>query len=32
MQAVEETKRSGTISQVLYPNDQGFSGKELRLK
>ena len=32
IQAVEETQRSGTISKVLYPNDQGFSGKELRLK
>ncbi len=32
IQAVEETMRSGTISKVLYPNDQGFSGKELRLK
>jgi len=32
IQAVEETQRSGMISKVLYPNDQGFSGKELRLK
>ena len=32
MQAVEEKQRSETISKVLYPNDQGFSGKELRLK
>jgi len=32
IQAVEKTMRSGTISKVLYPNDQGFSGKELRLK
>ncbi|MBC8257474.1 MAG: glycogen/starch/alpha-glucan phosphorylase [SAR324 cluster bacterium] len=32
LQAVEETQRSGTISKVLYPNDQAFSGKELRLK
>ena len=32
IQAVEETQRSGAISKVLYPNDQGFSGKELRLK
>lgn len=32
IQAVEETQRSGTISKVLYPNDQGLSGKELRLK
>ena len=32
MQAVEEKQRSETISKVLYPNDQGFSGKELHLK
>ncbi len=32
LQAVEEAQRSETISKVLYPNDQGFSGKELRLK
>ena len=32
IQAVEETISSGTISKILYPNDQGFSGKELRLK
>ena len=32
MQAVEEKQRCETISKVLYPNDQGFSGKELRLK
>jgi len=32
MQAVEEKQRSETISKVLYPNDQGFSGKELRLR
>ena len=32
MQAVGEKQRSETISKVLYPNDQGFSGKELRLK
>ncbi len=32
LRAVEEKQRSETISKVLYPNDQGFSGKELRLK
>lgn len=32
MQALENKQRSETISKVLYPNDQGFSGKELRLK
>jgi glycogen phosphorylase len=30
--AVEETSRSRSISRVLYPNDNVFSGKELRLK
>ena len=30
--AVEETSRSKSISRVLYPNDNVFSGKELRLK
>lgn len=32
IRAVEEKQRSETISKVLYPNDAGFSGKELRLK
>ena len=32
LKAVEEAQQSETISKVLYPNDQGFSGKELRLK
>ncbi len=32
LQAVEEKQKSQAISKVLYPNDQGFSGKELRLK
>lgn len=32
MKAVEDKQRSETISKVLYPNDKGFSGKELRLK
>ncbi len=30
--AVEQTSRSRSISRVLYPNDNIFSGKELRLK
>lgn len=30
--AVEEKQKSHTISSILYPNDKGFSGKELRLK
>ena len=30
--AVEQTSRSRSISRVLYPNDNVFSGKELRLK
>lgn len=32
MAAVAERQQVETISKVLYPNDQGFSGKELRLK
>lgn len=32
LRAVEEKQRSRTISKVLYPNDKGFQGKELRLK
>ena len=32
MQAVQDKQRIETISKVLYPNDQAFSGKELRLK
>ncbi|MCA9265175.1 MAG: glycogen/starch/alpha-glucan phosphorylase, partial [Planctomycetales bacterium] len=30
--AVEDTSRSKSISRVLYPNDNFFCGKELRLK
>ena len=30
--AVEETSRTRSISRVLYPNDNFFLGKELRLK
>ena len=30
--AVEEKSRSKSISRILYPNDNVFSGKELRLK
>ncbi len=30
--AVEQTSRSKSISRVLYPNDNVFVGKELRLK
>ncbi len=30
--AVEQTSRCRSISRVLYPNDNIFSGKELRLK
>lgn len=30
--AVEQTSRSKSISRILYPNDNVFSGKELRLK
>ena len=30
--AIEEKSRSRSISRVLYPNDNLFSGKELRLK
>ena len=30
--AVEQTSRSRSISRILYPNDNVFSGKELRLK
>ncbi len=32
LRAVEEKQKSETISKVLYPNDTGFLGKELRLK
>ncbi|SHI93730.1 starch phosphorylase [Desulfatibacillum alkenivorans DSM 16219] len=32
MKAVEEKNRSETISKVLYPNDQVYQGRELRLK
>ncbi len=32
MQAVQDKLRIETISKVLYPNDAGFHGKELRLK
>lgn len=31
-EAVDEQQRSETISAVLYPNDNFYSGKELRLK
>ncbi len=32
IRAVEDKSNSETISKVLYPNDQSFLGKELRLK
>ena len=32
MQAVEQRQRAETISNVLYPSDNTYSGKELRLK
>jgi len=32
IRAVEDKQRSETISKVLYPNDNVFEGKELRLK
>ncbi len=32
MKAVEQKQQTETISKVLYPNDTGFMGKELRLK
>jgi starch phosphorylase len=32
VRAVEDKQRSEVISKVLYPNDNAFEGKELRLK
>jgi glycogen phosphorylase len=32
MRVIKSKQESETISKILYPNDKGFSGKELRLK